>query len=99
MSKLFCGPYNIDIKPVSIIRVRFRLCINHGYLAIFSDILHFFYTISLGITRIIYKIRIYNVCHRWTFWKGGYNEKGLIIGVSYWGFEIPASEVGGDGLP
>jgi hypothetical protein len=32
--------------------------INHGNLAIFSDILRFFSTISLSITRIIYKIRI-----------------------------------------
>jgi hypothetical protein len=28
----------------------------------------------------------------------GDNEKGLIIGARYWGLEIPASEVGGDGL-
>ena len=27
----------------------------------------------------------------------GDNEKGLIIGARYWGLEIPASEVGGDG--
>ena len=27
----------------------------------------------------------------------GDNEKGL-IGVRYWGLEIPASEVGGDGI-
>ncbi len=34
--------------------IRVRLCINHGNLAFFSDILRFFYTISLSITRIIY---------------------------------------------
>ncbi len=34
------------------------------FYASFSDILPFFYTISLSITRIIYKIRLYNVCHR-----------------------------------
>ena len=46
--------------------IRLRLCINHGNLAIFSNILRFFYTMSLSITRIIYKIRLYimYVCHR-----------------------------------
>ena len=44
--------------------IRVRLCINHGNLAIFSDILRFFYTISLSITWIIFKIRLYIVCHR-----------------------------------
>ncbi len=28
----------------------------------------------------------------------GDNEKGLIIGARYWGLEIPASEVSGDGI-
>jgi len=28
----------------------------------------------------------------------GDNEKGLIIEARYWGLEIPASEVGGDGV-
>ena len=32
---------------------RVRLFLNHGNLVIFSDILRFFYTISLSITRII----------------------------------------------
>ena len=31
------------------------------------------------------------------FWQGG-TEKGLIIGARYWGLEIPASEVSGDGM-
>ena len=36
----------------------------HGNLATFSDILSFFYTISLSIVQIMYKIRLYIVCHR-----------------------------------
>ena len=56
------GPVTHVLYNAGLYIIRVRLCINHANLAIFSDILRFFYTISLSITRIIYKIRLYILC-------------------------------------